>query len=104
MDDVALPKPCLGCGIPTRNGTRCRRCQALADAKRDAERGTAAQRGYGKTHRQTRARLLAAWKPGDPCAHCGQAMLDKSRLDLAHTQDRSGYRGLAHDVCNRGNR
>ena len=101
---MALPRPCLDCGTPTRNGSRCPPHQAAADARRDAQRGTPAQRGYGRAHRQLREKLLAQWKPGDPCAHCGQPMRDKSRLDLAHTADRSGYRGLAHDVCNRGNR
>jgi len=31
-------------------------------------------------------------------------MMTKDDLDLAHTADRSGYRGLAHAECNRGNR
>lgn len=101
---MPLAKPCLDCGVPTRNGSRCTRCQPAQDAKRDAQRGSTAQRGYGKAHRQLREKLLARWKPGDPCAHCGLPMQDKARLDLAHTEDRSGYRGLAHDVCNRGNR
>lgn len=99
-----LPKPCLDCGRPTRNGSRCPRCQGAADRKRDAQRGRTAQRGYGAAHQRTREQLLARWKPGQPCAHCGQPMWSKTGLDLAHTADRSGYRGLAHDVCNRGNR
>jgi hypothetical protein len=31
-------------------------------------------------------------------------MMTKDDLDLAHKADRSGYRGLAHAECNRGNR
>jgi hypothetical protein len=31
-------------------------------------------------------------------------MWSKQGLDLAHTADRTGYRGLAHAECNRGNR
>ena len=31
-------------------------------------------------------------------------MWDKTSLDLAHTTDRRGYRGLAHAECNRGGR
>ena len=73
--------------------------------------GTTAQRGYGTAHQQTRARLLKAWRPGDPCARCGQPMLYRwlltpdgkkvSALDLGHTDDRAGYTGLEHRACNR---
>lgn len=76
----------------------------VAERQRAAVRGTAAQRGYGTAHVATREKLLAQWEPGQPCAHCGQPMWDKSKLDLAHTADRSGWRGLAHAECNRGNR
>jgi len=31
-------------------------------------------------------------------------MMSRENLDLAHTIDRTGYRGLAHAECNRGNR
>jgi hypothetical protein len=82
---------------------RCPGCQQHATARRQA-RPSRSSRGYGTAHRQLRDELIKQWAPGDPCAHCGGPMMDKTRLDLAHTEDRSGYRGLAHDVCNRGNR
>lgn len=71
---------------------------------------TTAQRGYGTKHEQLRARLLKAWRPGDPCARCGQPMLYRWTLDrngnriaaihLGHTDDRTGYTGLEHARCN----
>lgn len=76
----------------------------VAERQRAAVRGTAAQRGYGPGHVALREKLLRQWQPGDPCAHCHQPMLSKANLDLAHTEDRSAYRGLAHADCNRGNR
>lgn len=83
--------------------TRCPEHQAAAAARRQARPSTT-RRGYGASHQRLRARLIAQWTPGDPCAHCGQPMNDQNRIDLAHTADRTGYRGLAHDACNRGNR
>lgn len=65
--------------------------------------GTVA-RGYGAEHKALRQQLLAQWKPGDLCAHCRQPMHDPDDLDLAHTDDRTAYRGLAHAACNRGDR
>lgn len=82
---------------------RCPGCQAQATTARN-QRGNTTARGYGSAHQQARAQYLAAWQPGDPCAHCEQPMWTKDGLDLAHTENRTGYRGLAHDVCNRGNR
>ena len=73
-------------------------------AKIDARRGTTTARGYGTAHQQLRARLLAQWTPGDPCARCGKPMWKRDRIDLGHTDDRTGYRGLEHDTCNRGGR
>jgi|SwirhisoilCB1_FD_contig_31_10443577_length_746_multi_5_in_0_out_0_1 hypothetical protein len=72
--------------------------------------GTTTARGYGSSHQALRARLLAAWKPGQPCARCGQPMWHRWKLDqygrrvtalhLGHTDDRRGYTGLEHDTCN----
>jgi hypothetical protein len=110
---------CPACGQhPGNHGTlfdvdatrtmRCPPCQAHATATRQQRANTTA-RGYGSAHQKTKAELLEQWQPGDPCAHCQQPMTEADRysrdgLDLAHTGDRSGYRGLAHAACNRGNR
>jgi hypothetical protein len=59
------------------------------------------QQQYGWPHRRARAQALALLQPGDPCSRCGKAMHPTQRLDLDHTDDRTGYRGLAHAHCNR---
>lgn len=70
--------------------------------------GTTAQRGYGHQHRAERERRLAAYRPGDLCAHGGEPLqfwpiaVARRYLDLPHTDDRTGYLpGLA---CRRHNR
>jgi hypothetical protein len=73
--------------------------------------GKTAERGYGTQHQRLRRQLLARWRPGDPCARCGQPMLHRwlvqpggrrvSAIDLGHTDDRTGYTGLEHRACNR---
>lgn len=60
--------------------------------------GTTA-RGYGYQHQRLRAALLAA-AIGQPCSRCGQPMLHGQELHLDHTDDRGGYRGMAHASCN----
>jgi hypothetical protein len=55
---------------------------------------------YGYLHRLIRAALLPQ-AFGRPCLHCGRPMLPGQRLDLDHTADRSGYRGMTHASCNR---
>jgi hypothetical protein len=73
--------------------------------------GTTKQRGYGASHQALRKQLLARWRPGDPCARCGQPMMYRwlatpdgrrvSAIDLGHTDDRRSYTGLEHRSCNR---
>jgi hypothetical protein len=73
--------------------------------------GKTSERGYGSSHQALRSRLLAAWKPGQPCARCGQPIYyiwtwdlngkRVSAVDLGHTDDRRGYAGLEHRRCNR---
>lgn len=61
--------------------------------------GTTA-RGYGYPHRKLRAALIKD-AIGKPCVRCGMPMLRGQQLDLDHTEDRTGYRGMAHAHCNR---
>ena|SRR6185437_5022035 len=80
------------------------------DWQRWARKGTTTQRGYGRPHQFLREQRLAAYRPGDPCAHCGSPItwplpltkIARQYIDLPHTADRSGYLpGLAHRYCNR---
>lgn len=65
-------------------------------------RGTTKERGYCGDHPAERQQRLARYRPGDICAHGGEALmypLPRRRngklvspwLDLPHTSDRSGY-------------
>ena len=70
--------------------------------------GTTTERGYGNGHQQERERRLKLYRPGDLCAHGGEALMfwplaiARCYLDLPHTPDRTGYLpGLA---CRRHNR
>lgn len=66
----------------------------------DKARGTREERGYGTEHRATRAALLPE-AYGTPCSLCGRYMFPHHKLDLDHTADRKGYRGIVHAHCNR---
>lgn len=78
------------------------------DWQRYARKGTTAQRGYSSAHQAERERRLAAYRPGDPCAHCGRPItwwpltkVTRRHIHLPHNADRSGYLpGLAHGYCN----
>lgn len=70
--------------------------------------GTTTQRGYGAAHQVLREQRLAAYQPGDICAHGGEPLtywpltIARQYLDLPHTDNRDGYLpGLA---CRRHNR
>lgn len=75
--------------------------------QRYARKGSTTQRGYGRAHQAERERRLAMYRPGDPCAHCGTAIMWPPQVvrrfvDLPHNSDRTGYLpGLAHRSCNR---
>lgn len=92
-----MAKPCLeaGCGRPARKGPRC----PEHSRERDRARGTSKERGYGFKHKilsvQERANAV-----GKPCCLCGQEMAAGEPLALDHTEDRTGYRGVAHLSCN----
>ncbi|HEY3652372.1 MAG TPA: hypothetical protein VGL33_30690 [Streptosporangiaceae bacterium] len=70
--------------------------------------GTTAQRGYGRPHQVLREQRLAAYRPGDLCAHGGEPLpywplsVARRYLDLPHTADRGSY--LPGLSCRRHNR
>lgn len=68
-------------------------------ARGSGSRPSTAARGYGRKHQQLRAELLPL-AYGTDCHLCGEIMNEGDRLHLDHTEDRSGYRGIVHDVCN----
>ncbi len=74
----------------------------MAHRARRSSRATESGTNTGP-HKTLRKRLLAqlAVHPGAPCPRCGQPMHPGQRLDLDHTDDRSGYLGLSHAACNR---
>lgn len=65
--------------------------------------GSTTARGYGWPHQQARADAIKRMRDGTPCTRCGQPMhrAESKLIDLDHTDDRAGYRGLAHARCNR---
>jgi hypothetical protein len=61
---------------------------------------------YGGVHQRVRKALLAAYRPGQPCARCGEPTCPPaSALHLDHETDAQGrqtgrYLGLSHARCN----
>lgn len=64
--------------------------------------GNTTQRGYGAEHQALRRAAIRQLKanPGQPCPRCTQPMYADQALHLDHTDDRTGYLGLSHAVCN----
>lgn len=60
------------------------------------------QRGYGPAHRKARAKWKAriAQDGGTQCCICGYWVDPDEQWHLDHTEDRTGYRGVAHARCN----
>jgi hypothetical protein len=54
---------------------------------------------HKRLRKQWLARLAAAGQLG--CVRCGGVILPGMLVDLDHTDDRTGYLGLAHRSCNR---
>lgn len=84
----------IGCPVLTDRT----RCPEHARAK-DRARGTSTDRGYGAEHRKLRAALAPA-AVGTVCHFCGQPIEAGQKVALDHTEDRTGYRGIVHLVCN----
>ncbi|WKK26556.1 HNH endonuclease [Streptomyces olivoreticuli] len=84
-------RPCLDCGILTRNPSRCDAHQAEWQARQDRIRGSATQRGYGSAWQRTRAPVLAAHRRqyGDWCHGWGVPAHAASDLTADHVVPKS---------------
>lgn len=61
-------RPCLDCGVPTVEGSRCPDCAAEREQRTTARKGSATDRGYDARWQRLsrRARRLQPW-----CQDCG---------------------------------
>jgi hypothetical protein len=55
--------------------------------------------GWGNQHQKLRKQLLPQ-AYGKPCVRCGQPMQPWQELHLDHNDDRTGWLGFSHSVCN----
>lgn len=94
---MALAARCLDCGRRTE-GSRCADCKA----RRDVDRGTTTERGYGATH-QRRARAAIAAQPW--CSDCGHPGSRDNPLTADHVVpvSRGGRNGPLRVACRRCN-
>ena len=102
--------------MPTRPAARCPDCKTLhpgtgrcPTCARAASRarGTTTQRGYGIDHQRTRE----DWRPyveagyvdcaAPRCLQPERRIRPGQAWDLDHDDDRTTYRGPAHEACNR---
>lgn len=98
------PSDCQHCKAPVPTGSRRWKycsdgCFRRARNARGSGKPSASARGYGYAHQKLRRELLPL-AYGTDCHLCGEVMNEGDRLHLDHTEDRSGYRGIVHDVCN----
>lgn len=110
------PRDCPTCFVTFMSNGGRKFCSETCANKARFARGSGtrtkntAERGYGSKHQKLRAALLPA-AYGTPCVLCGDVMEEEGDdLHLDHNEDRTGYRGFAHALCNirdgakRGNR
>lgn len=88
----------IGCPELVEVGTRfCTHDQA----EHERQRGSRRARGYDADHDRLRRR----WKPRVEagqvcCARCGQRIQPAQAWALDHNDDRTGYLGPSHQLCN----
>ena len=58
-------------------------------------------RGYGSTHDARRRQVKPLVDSGNAvCSRCGNPISPREQWHLDHTDDRTGYLGVAHAYCN----
>lgn len=93
-------KVCPTPGCPTLIPVKARHCVPCAqDCER--ARGTRQQRGYDAEHDRLRKRYAHKVASGTAfCARCRQPITPGQSWHLDHTDDRTGYLGASHALCN----
>lgn len=102
-------RPCLDCGRLHSNPSRCDHCQSAANVRR----GSATQRGYGKSWQALRKQVLAEWLTtnGAVCPGWNRPRHASDRLTVDHirpkakggTDERENLSVLCHS-CNSAKR
>jgi hypothetical protein len=100
---VCLDRGQPGCVTFTSDSSRCRPCTRRRQQARDAERGTAHERGYDAEHRREREQWRPLVESGEvACRRCAERILPGEDWDLGHDVDRSAPRAPEHAArCNR---
>lgn len=86
--------------------TKCPGCHAANQQQRNA-RGNTTARGYGPDHQAARRQWEPvvnagnAWCTETTCLEPDRHITPGTPWDLAHNEDRTGYKGPAHQRCNR---
>jgi len=58
-------------------------------------------RGYGHMHQRTRAQAANAVRAGQAtCSRCGEPIHPYEQFHLDYRDDRKGYIGVSHKLCN----
>lgn len=93
---------CAWSNCPRLIPTGQRYCKLHARA-REHQRGTRAQRGYGKRHQRERARWAYLMGQGvrPICKRCNEPVNPSQPWDLGHSDDRQHWTGPEHSHCNR---
>jgi 5-methylcytosine-specific restriction endonuclease McrA len=104
---MSLPKPCLDCGTPTTNGSRCPKDQAIWERARESQRPSAQARGYDAEYRKNRPAVIAQGRNGRPCYICGKPFREGQKITAEHIRPirKGGTSALtnlapAHSACN----
>jgi hypothetical protein len=93
-------RPCPVPGCPDTIGVGERYCTEHA-SRHERVRGTRQQRGYGREHDRERERWAPIVASGTArCVRCGETIVPGTPWSPDHTDDRSGYLGPAHRLCN----
>lgn len=91
-------KVCAEPGCPEL--TDRRHCAAHAAAY-ERQRGTPAERGYGPDHLSRRNAVKPAVERGEvSCARCRLPIAPDAEWALDHNDERTGYLGASHKICN----
>jgi 5-methylcytosine-specific restriction protein A len=79
------PKPCLDCGNLS-DGSRCPPCRGARERRRDAQRGSPAERGLDADH----TAMSRHYKRADAtCVHCGRRGTSANPITAGHITPRA---------------